>query len=692
MRRSLPILALTLALIITPALAQWNLQQNLGNLEPISFEDVFNDTIKYDDGAINWWYNGLTNFRLATKFTPAAAYHLQRIMIALDSSSTAPITIFVKNDSAGFPGGTPLWSGNLFYNAPYTWLGLTVDTLNLPQYHFSAGTTFWIEIRSNGPPFEIYDASPTLPTRSKTWFAPWGGWVNSPGDNFIRVAGEYSTSIVDAGCDSIWHGGNFFLPNPSSISVSARVKNFGSSTATFNVACSLFTELGGSSFTFFQALTPQTVTSLASGGFTTVNFPSVNLPTSNRYRLRVRTLLAGDGNPDNNAWDTETLIYTAPAELRYDDTLYANAAYALTGNGWAMKFNPHQTGNYTLDQFKVMAQFANGDSAARIQVLDDNGASGAPGTILYQTVAIMTTGWNAFNVSLANQTGSFYVAYIFEHGTHTSALRYDDYPSSGQGWSKSGAIWIADASASDWMIRATISSSALPPSLDVTLTPVNPPITIPANGGSFQFNTAVARTVGPQAAFWAWARMKYPNGTYSSPTLGPVQINPPVGVTITRLRIQNIPSTHPAGVTTYLGYANTTFTYPAIDSSSFTFTKLVTVDNGPWVNDYTCSGELFPGEEVTFGEIHPSAFLLYPCSPNPFNPTTAIRYQLSVFSHVSLRVYNTTGRLIAELVNGGQQAGIHQVTFDGSRLASGLYFLRMQEGDFSATQKLMLVK
>jgi hypothetical protein len=238
----------------------------------------------------------------------------------------------------------------------------------------------------------------------------------------------------------------------------------------------------------------------------------------------------------------------------------------------------------------------------------------------------------------------------------------------------------------DWF---GVSPPPPPAALDVTLTPVNPPITVPANGGSFQFNAAVMRVLGPQAPFYGWARMKYPDGTYSNPTLGPVQINPPVGVSVSRLRIQNIPASHPAGVTTYLGYANTTVTYPAIDSSFFTFTKLATADDGPWVNNNNCFGEPFPGEIMT---STPSDFGLVNVSPNPFNPATAISYQLSVLSHISLKVYDTAGRVVAELVNGMQESGSHQVTFDGSGLASGLYFVQLQTGDFSATQKMILLK
>jgi hypothetical protein len=237
----------------------------------------------------------------------------------------------------------------------------------------------------------------------------------------------------------------------------------------------------------------------------------------------------------------------------------------------------------------------------------------------------------------------------------------------------------------------TISPLSLPPpTLDVTLTPVNPPLTVPANGGSFQFNASVLNNGPTQAPFAAWARMKYPDGTYTAPTLGPVTINPPVSVTITRLRNQNVPGSYPPGLYTYVGYANPSFGYPAVDSSSFTFTKLTTADGGPEMTNAFCSGELFPGEQPQAAFL-PSGFDLK-VNPNPFNPSAAISYQLSAISHVSVKVYDTAGRLVTTLADGWQEAGSHQVTFDGSRLSSGLYFVKMQAGDFSGVQKLILLK
>jgi hypothetical protein len=238
------------------------------------------------------------------------------------------------------------------------------------------------------------------------------------------------------------------------------------------------------------------------------------------------------------------------------------------------------------------------------------------------------------------------------------------------------------------MLRATISGGAPPQTLDVTLTPINPPIIIPAGGGTFSFNASLTRLLGPMAPYVVWTRIKNPNGTYTGNILGPITINTPVGTTVTRTRNQNVPGTWAVGVYTYLGYVNDTFTYPAIDSSSFNFTKTPVAGTGTYVWDANCSGEPFPGEVVS---NQPSTYGIS-CSPNPFNPTAAISYKLQAASIVSLRVFDSAGRLVVTLADGWQEAGSHQVAFDGSRLTSGLYFVRMQAGEFTAVQKLMLIK
>ncbi len=83
----------------------------------------------------------------------------------------------------------------------------------------------------------------------------------------------------------------------------------------------------------------------------------------------------------------------------------------------------------------------------------------------------------------------------------------------------------------------------------------------------------------------------------------------------------------------------------------------------------------------------------YGVSPNPFNPTTVLSYQLQAASRVSLGIYDISGRLIeSPLQNAWRNAGVHEVTFDGSNLASGVYIYRLEAGEFNASGKMVLMK
>jgi hypothetical protein len=164
-----------------------------------------------------------------------------------------------------------------------------------------------------------------------------------------------------------------------------------------------------------------------------------------------------------------------------------------------------------------------------------------------------------------------------------------------------------------------------------------------------------------------------------------------VGITISRTRIQNVPRTWAAGLYTYLGYANPTFAYPAVDYSSFTFTKSTVSEDGPLMTNAFCTGELFDGE-VPAAALTPQEFILAQNFPNPFNPTTQIHFALPQAGRVSLKVYNTAGQLVATLADGQFDAGWHSATWDASNLSTGLYLYRLEAGGMMMTGKAILVK
>lgn len=88
----------------------------------------------------------------------------------------------------------------------------------------------------------------------------------------------------------------------------------------------------------------------------------------------------------------------------------------------------------------------------------------------------------------------------------------------------------------------------------------------------------------------------------------------------------------------------------------------------------------------------PSAFALNQNYPNPFNPSTIISYSLPQASNVKLIVYNAIGQPVRTLENGFKNAGTYNVTFNASELSSGIYFCKIEAGQFSSIRKMMLVK
>jgi hypothetical protein len=117
-------------------------------------------------------------------------------------------------------------------------------------------------------------------------------------------------------------------------------------------------------------------------------------------------------------------------------------------------------------------------------------------------------------------------------------------------------------------------------------------------------------------------------------------------------------------------------------------------DNWPWSEIQTFDGAVLPAEKTgTEGtDLQPGSTVLHDNRPNPFNPTTEIGFSLPHASHVNLEIFNIMGQKVSTLVDRLMEAGDHTVSFDGSKVASGIYLYRLTAGDCVESKKMLLIK
>jgi hypothetical protein len=99
-----------------------------------------------------------------------------------------------------------------------------------------------------------------------------------------------------------------------------------------------------------------------------------------------------------------------------------------------------------------------------------------------------------------------------------------------------------------------------------------------------------------------------------------------------------------------------------------------------------------PAEVRTGSASTPQGSLIFDSFPNPFNTSTEIRYRLGSADMVTMRVYDLLGREAAVLVDSAEDPGDHEVTFDGSGLASGVYIVRLSTGGVVLSGKIVLMR
>lgn len=226
--------------------------------------------------------------------------------------------------------------------------------------------------------------------------------------------------------------------------------------------------------------------------------------------------------------------------------------------------------------------------------------------------------------------------------------------------------------------------------ISVTLTPFNPPIQIPAAGGSFEFNIEVANNGALPVNLDVWTMATLPNGSAYGPIIN-ANVNIAAGSAPNRDRTQVVPAAAPAGNYVYDAYAGS---YPnlIIAEDHFNFSKSAVDGGGQMVFGWNNYGEDFGDIEEKLISTSPESFKMLSAYPNPFNPETNLNFVLREAGLADITVYDVNGRQVSKLTEGWRSSGTHEIKFNASNLPGGVYFARLTTGDFTQTKKLLLIK
>ncbi len=258
-------------------------------------------------------------------------------------------------------------------------------------------------------------------------------------------------------------------------------------------------------------------------------------------------------------------------------------------------------------------------------------------------------------------------------------------------YAETGGFVQSSAAAADGLLLVGSADGRLR-AYDVTA-PVSvaatPGVTTVPPGGTLQFEVIFSELAGQNQSFQGWLKITRPTGqqiNYGNPV--PFNLTP--GQVLNVQARLNVPLNAPPGE--YILAVNAGPTPVELwDAASFNFTVSGQGEQAGGEGDW--SWNLESQESLTtHSPQRPEEFALEGPLPNPFNPATSLRVALPEATDASLRVYDASGRLVATLLEGSAAAGVHTLIWDGTGLASGVYFFRLQAYGQVVVQRGVLAK
>lgn len=228
------------------------------------------------------------------------------------------------------------------------------------------------------------------------------------------------------------------------------------------------------------------------------------------------------------------------------------------------------------------------------------------------------------------------------------------------------------------------------PALNIIADPEVYPISIPPQGGGFNYLLSCENTTPAVITFDVWIMVNLPNGREYGPILNVPNLELPPLSAVERIRTQSVPGSALPGLYIYDIYAGL-FPDSIVSEYHFDFTKERGLPFDYAFSDWSCAGEEFSGDYLDILSF-PESNLTASAYPNPFNQETVITIYISQNSAAKIRIFDIAGRLIETVVDDYYSAGVHNFKFDSGYYASGIYFAMISANGKTQTLKLAVMK
>ena len=449
-------------------------------------------------------------------------------------------------------------------------------------------------------------------------------------------------------------------------------------------------------------------------------------------------VFAGCFSSDGYTHDAQCVIYHGPDAAHQGKEVCFNANEdTVTIVDVSNKSNPVQLSRTGYPQSAYTHQgWLTEDHAYFVQddELDEASFGGNTRTLIWDVTdlddPILATVFNNPAISVIDHNQYIKGSYSYQ-SNYTAGLRildmsdvlnpveaafFDTVPSSNsasfQGsWSNfpffdNGIVIVSSIQEGLFVLEPQLDAPSLP-DLSITLTPSNPPIVLPPEGGNVRFGLEVTNNTDLTQAFDVWLALNSTGVLVK--LIGPVHATlDPGGIFTRNLRIL-IPAGSPAGLSTLEGLVGL---YPSgeLDSDAFTFVKesgtssTVNASTTLLLSDSDTGARIQSHDKwsattttATEKDDLPYNFTLSQNYPNPFNPTTSIRYALTEPGAAHLAIYDALGKLVRTLVTGQQAPGTHTVEWDatdytGHQVTSGFYVYRLVVNGQEQSRTMILLK